>query len=200
MTRTKTFVIGGLAVTTIAVGGLAASARHGDWGHGHGHGDKMGGMMGAVCKGNAAEMADLMLVRLEYKIKPTDAQKPAFDDLKTAARSAAAKAKAGCPAEPVRGVDGSRPAPKAPTERLAMMEAKLAAELDAVRTVRPAADKLFATLSDDQKKALLAQNGGGWRGQHGDDGRGGEGRHGGPRGGGDRGEMPSDAPQVPDKK
>lgn len=207
MTRTIKYLVGGIGLTAIAAGGIAASAAHGDWGHaGWAHGGrhgKMGGMMGAVCAGNASEMADLMLVRLEYKIKPTDAQKPAFDDLKAAAKTAAIKAKAGCPAEPVRGVDGARPAPKAPTERLVMMEAKLAAELDAIRTVRPAAEKLYATLSDDQKKALTQHEGGGWKHRGDDGGRGADDRgEGGYRGrsGGERGEMPTTVPTAPDKK
>jgi hypothetical protein len=198
MRRTAKYLIGGIALTGLMAGGIAASAHRGDWGHsGGGHGGgygKMGGkggMMGAVCKGNASEIADLMLVRLEYKIKPTDAQKPAFNDLKAAAKTAALKAKAGCPTEPVRGADGARPAPKAPTERLALMEAKLAAELDAIRTVRPAADKLYATLSDEQKTALVQREGSGWKHRGDGGGRGGR---------GEGGEPQNVAPQPPVQK
>ena len=205
MTRNTKYLIGGIALAALTAGGIAASAHRGDGGWGHHHGGGKMGMMGAVCGGNAAEMADHMLVRLEYKVKPTDAQKPAFEELKAAAKAAAAKAKAGCPAEPVRAADGAKPAPKAPTEKLAMMEAKLAAELDAVRTVRPAADKFYATLSDDQKKALTEREGG-WQhrgeqggGDRGD--RGGRGHHGrGGERGGERGDAPGAAPQTPDKK
>lgn len=183
MTRNKKIIIGGLVLAALTAGGIAASAARGGWGHGGGHGMRggmMGGMMGAVCRGDAAEMADLMLVRLEYKVKPTDGQKPAFEELKAAAKSAAVKAKAGCPAAPVQAADGARPAPKPPTERLAMMEVALAAQLDAVRTVRPAAEKFYATLSDEQKKTFTEHRGrgmGGW--ERGEDGeRGGRGHHG----------------------
>lgn len=209
MTRNKKILFGGIALAAVAAGGIAASAARGGFGH---HGGRMGGMgggmMGAVCKGNAAEMADHMLIRLEYKVKPTDAQKPAFEELKAAAKAAAAKAKAGCPAAPVQAADGTRPAPKPPTERLAAMEAALAAQLDAVRTVRPAADKFYASLSDEQKKAFSTREHGGMGGMHrgGGDGEGrgmrGHRGHGGGRGdrGGDgMGEMTPPA-AAPDKR
>ena len=191
MTRNKKILIGGIALAAVAAGGLAASAARGGFGH---HGGRMGGMgggmMGAVCKGDAAEMADHMLIRLEYKVKPTDAQKPAFEELKAAAKSAAAKAKAGCPAAPVQAADGTRPAPKPPTERLAAMEAALAAQLDAVRTVRPAAEKFYASLSEEQKKAFTEREhgmGGMHRGGSDGEGRGMHGHRGHGGGRGDRG-------------
>jgi LTXXQ motif family protein len=206
MTRNKKLLVGGLAVVAVLGGVAAASAgRHGGWGGGGGH-HKMGGGFGG-------EMADMALVKLEYRVKPTDAQKPAFEELKLAARAAAAKAKAGCPPKPALAADGTPPARPAPTERLARLEAGLVAQLDAVRTVRPAADKFYAMLSDDQKK-LMADAGGHGRGHF---GRGGDegGReagehrgwrkHGEGRGmgrgmdqGGDRG--PAAGEPMPDKK
>lgn len=209
MTRNKKILFGGIALAAVAAGGIAASAARGVFGHHFGRmGGMGGGMMGAVCKGNAAEMADHMLIRLEYKVKPTDAQKPAFEELKAAAKAAAAKAKAGCPAAPVQAADGTRPAPKPPTERLAAMEAALAAQLDAVRTVRPAADKFYAALSDEQKKAFSTRERGGMGGKHrggGDgEGRGMREHHGhgggrGDRGGDGMGEMTPPA-AAPDKR
>lgn len=189
MTRHKKILIGGFALAAVAAGGLAASAARGGFGH---HGGRMGGMgggmMGAVCKGDAAEMADHMLIRLEYKVKPTDAQKPAFEELKAAAKVAAAKAKAGCPAAPVQAADGTRPAAKPPTERLAAMETALAAQLDAVRTVRPAAEKFYASLSEEQKKAFAErEHGMGRMHRGGGDGEG-RGMHGHRGHGGDRGD------------
>ncbi|MEQ1695139.1 MAG: Spy/CpxP family protein refolding chaperone [Hyphomicrobiaceae bacterium] len=208
MTRNKKILIGGIALAAIAAGALAASAARGGFGH---HGGRMGGMgggmMGAVCRGDAAEMADHMLVRIEHKVKPTDAQKPAFDELKTAAKAAAAKAKAGCPAAPVQAADGTRPAPKPPTERLAAMEAALAAQLDAVRTVRPAAEKFYASLTQEQKQAFAERERGGVRGMHrgGGDGEGrgmhyrGHGGGRGDRGGEGMGDMTPPA-AAPDKR
>ncbi|WP_457825773.1 hypothetical protein, partial [Staphylococcus aureus] len=67
--------------------------------------------------------------------------------MKSAARAAATKAAAACPPAPSKTAEGTPPAQlpnKSPVERLAMMEARLTAELDAVRTVRPAAEKFYA--------------------------------------------------------
>jgi hypothetical protein len=190
MTRNRKLLIGGLAIAIVGAGAIAASAHRGGGGFGGHHGGGMGPMgFGAVCKGNGAEMADHMLIGLEYKVKPTDAQKPAFEELKAAAKAAAAKAAAGCPPKTERSADGARPAPKAPTERLAMMEAGLTAQLDAIRTVRPAADKFYATLSDDQKKTLTERGRGGWqRGERGE-------KH----GWGHRGREGDEAPRAPDQ-
>ena len=211
MTRGKKLVLGGLTLAAVVAGVAAASAHRGEWGHGGGRMGMMGhgggGMMGAVCKGDGAQMADHMLVNLEYKVKPTDAQKPAFEELKAAARAAAAKAKAGCPAPAAQSADGKEPPRKTPVERLAMMEAGLAAQLDAVRTVRPAADKFFASLTEDQRKQLIERGPGGpggWnKSEDGGDHRGKHGwghgdRGGAERGGPDRGGEPGAKP-GPDK-
>lgn len=159
MLRHKKLAAGGLLLAALTVGGLTASAARDGFGprgmHGPGrHGGGMMGLMGPVCRGNASEAADMALVKLQYKINPTDAQKGAFEDLKTAVRSAALKAKAGCPTPPAKSADGTPPPAKPAPERLATLETSLAAQLDAVRTIRPAADKLYATLSDEQKKAV----------------------------------------------
>ena len=165
MTPNKKLIAGGVAIVALAAGAVAASAHRGGmggFGGRHGH-----GLMGAICQGNGAETADHILVSIEYKVKPTDAQKPAFEELKSAAHAAAAKAAAACPPVPSKSAEGlppDQPPKKSPVERLAMMEARLTAELDAVRTVRPAAEKFFASLTDDQRKALAAHEHGrnGW--------------------------------------
>lgn len=158
MTRNGKILAGAAVILTL--GSAAAVAhRHGGWHHKgpHGWGGPLGMMnlSGPLCRGNAAEKADLMMVRLEYRVKPTDAQKPAFDDLKSAVKSAAAKVAAACPAkpEPAAGPD-AKPAPKDITARLADTEAQLTAALEGVKTIRPAAEKLYASLDDAQKKAV----------------------------------------------
>ena len=47
-------------------------------------------------------------------------------------------------------------------------KARLEASLDAIKTVRPAAEKFYASLSDEQKVALTEHRGHGWR-DRGDD-------------------------------
>lgn len=169
MTR-KGKVFAGAAVL-LALGSAAAVAhRHGGWHH-RGHhgwgGLQMGGSgpIGRVCRGDLAEKADHMLVRIEHRVKPTDAQKPAFEELKTAMKSAAAKVEASCPTPPARTAEGSdqKPSRKEITARLAETEVQLAAVLDGLKIVRPAAEKFYASLDDAQKEAVSFMG----RGKHG---------------------------------
>lgn len=201
MTRNKKLLLGGVAVAVLGLGAAGAMARHGGphgWGHGKHHGGMFGfgpGPMGKVCRdGRTAEMADVLAVRIENRAKPTDAQRASFDELKTALKSGAEKIKAGCPAsasaaEPAK--DGEPRKRLSPVERLANMEAMTAATLDAIKTVRPAAEKFYAQLSDEQKASLTPERKGRWwrhREGRGDGDGPGRGR------GGDRGE---DGPDMP---
>lgn len=168
MTRNRKLIVAGLALA--AIGLAAAFAERGvPWGH-HGwrhHGGgpmAFGDFMGKFCRGDGAEMADHMLVHIEHKVKPTDAQKAAFEELKTATRAAAEKMKAGCPqvASAEAPKDGLK-SPLSPIERLDRTQARLEVSLDANKTVRPAAEKFYANLSDEQKAALAEHRGHGWR-------------------------------------
>jgi hypothetical protein len=184
-------LLGSVALAALSLGAAGAIARHGSDGWGQHRGGHQGGFfgggmgrMGMLCReGRAAEMADHMLVRIEHKVKPTEAQKAVFEELKTAARSAVTKAQAGCPVkaavEPAK--EGTPPPRPSPIERLANAEAMTAATLEAIKTVRPAAEKFYAALSDEQKAAINERRGGKW-------GRGGW--HRGDRHGPDRGKAP----------
>jgi hypothetical protein len=77
-------------------------------------------------------------------------QRPAWDELKAAIGRAQARVDEGCKATAALRASGATE----PPARLAMMEAMLSTGLDALREVRPAADKLYATLSPEQKAAL----------------------------------------------
>jgi hypothetical protein len=103
------------------------------------------GMMMGFCGPNGGRFADAMLERIERATRPTEQQKPAFDKLKEAATKAAETARAGCPTEPSL----------TPPGRLANAEKRLSAMLDAIRTVRPAMDAYYNSLSDEQKARLL---------------------------------------------
>lgn len=103
------------------------------------------GMMMGFCGPNGGRFADRMIERIEQATRPTAEQKPAFDKLKEAATKAAETAKAGCPTEPSL----------TPPGRLANAEKRLTAMLDAIRTVRPAMDAYYNSLSDEQKARLL---------------------------------------------
>jgi hypothetical protein len=121
------------------------------WGQGWGPGVMMGpGMMsgprlwGRMCDPQLAGFAEWRIEQIERTVKPTEAQRAAFNDLKTASTKAAEALAAACP----------RDVPKTSSERLALMETRMEAMLAAVKTVRPAYDAFYATLSDEQKKRI----------------------------------------------
>lgn len=167
MTRNRTFILVGVgAAAAVGLAAAGAIAARGDWhnfgGRGGHRGGPMMGMAGGfglgigsplrrLCRGDAGEMADHVLVRIEHKVKPTDAQKPAFEDLKTAMRSAAEKIEASCPPKTDQSKAAEGEKRLTPVERLAQTQAGLEASLEAVKTVRPAAEKFYASLSDEQK-------------------------------------------------
>ena len=165
MTPNNKFILAGVAAATLGLAAAGAIAARGDWHSGrHGHRQigagslslGIGSPIQRLCRGNAAEMADHMLVRIEHRVKPTEAQKGPFEEFKTAARAAAAKVAAACPKTPEgeKATEGaSRPDP---VQRLAETQESLEASLDALKTVRPAAEKFYASLSDEQKAKLNA--------------------------------------------
>ena len=107
----------------------------GGWGMGRG---------GMMCDPRGAGFAGWRIERLEQALKPTEAQKTALDELKAASPMAAEAVKAACPTEFAM----------TPTGRLEAMEKRLEAMLQAVKTVRPAFEKFYATLTDEQKARL----------------------------------------------
>jgi len=112
-----------------------------------GYGMEMGGfMMGARYCDNKDPMAPKMIGRLESTIKPTDAQKPEMDALRAAATKAEGIMRAACPAA---GDDD-----RSPPARLAQMEKSAIATADALKTIRPAFDALYAKLDDKQRDRM----------------------------------------------
>jgi hypothetical protein len=204
MTRKGKYILAG--VTAACVGLVAAGAmaqrghwdghkgRHGGGGYGAGiMGLGFGGPSGKICRGKSAEVTDIMLVRLEHRVDITDAQKAAFEEFKTATRAAADKLREGCPKKPDTAADGDKAeAPKlTPLDRLAQTQTGLEASLEALKTYRPAAEKFYASLSDEQKAKLTERRGGGkrhWK------------RDRGPHDGGNRGPSGDDTKPTPEDK
>src|SRR5262249_46885939 len=81
---------------------------------------------------------------IERKVGLNDEQKQLQGDVRRASDDAAAGFKASCPAD--------NAFPLTPPGRLAAMTARLEATLQAVQTVRPALEKFYASLSDEQKE------------------------------------------------
>jgi LTXXQ motif family protein len=126
--------------------GTGAGPR-GGWGPGMmmgpgmmGWGGGMGGM-GAMCDPRGAGLAEWRMERIERLITPNEAQRAALNDLRAASTKAAEIVAAACPRE----------FPESATARLELMEKRLDAMQQAIKTVRPAFDAFYATLNDEQK-------------------------------------------------
>ena len=99
-----------------------------------------------VCSNQAPELTDWPIERISEVVQPTDAQRAALDELRTASAKAIDILKSGCPQD----------LPSIPTGRLAAMESRLQVMLAAVQTVRPALERFYQSLSDEQKARFNA--------------------------------------------
>jgi len=104
-----------------------------------------------VCSNGASDLSDWPIARISEVVQPTEAQRPALDELRAASQKAMDILKAGCP----------RDLPSTPTGRLATMENRLKVMLQAVQTVRPPLERFYQLLSDEQKARLNAVSPGG---------------------------------------
>jgi hypothetical protein len=109
---------------------------------------RTGGSEGAaeVCSNNAADLTDWPIERISEIVQPTDAQRPALDELRAASAKAIDILKAGCPTD----------LPSTPTGRLAAMESRLQVMLQAVQTVRPPLERFYQSLTDEQRARFNA--------------------------------------------
>lgn len=98
------------------------------------------------CGGAEQDIAGLAIERIERAIGPTEAQRAALDGLADASKSAARIIQASCPMQP---------ASTAPA-RLAQMQQRLAAILNAVISLEAPMQELYDLLNDGQKAKLDA--------------------------------------------
>ena len=99
-----------------------------------------------VCSTQAPELTDWPIERISEVVEPTDAQRPALEELRAASAKAIDMLKSGCPKD----------LPSIPTGRLAAMESRLQVMLAAVQTVRPALERFYQSLNDEQKARFNA--------------------------------------------
>lgn len=143
------YVRTGLFAATI-LAAVSTSALAQDGRRGWGPGALMGpGMMNArgfaaLCSPQAAGLAEWQLGRIERSVKPNDEQKKKLADLRAASSKAADTIQGACPRE----------LPRTSSERLAVVEKRIDAFLQAVKTVRPAFDDFYNSLSAEQKSKL----------------------------------------------
>jgi len=99
-----------------------------------------------ICSSEAAGVTDFSIQKIAEQVNPDQQQQTLLDDLKNASIDAVKILQAACPTE----------LPSTPTGRLAAMRARVDAMLKAVQTVRPALDKFYASLSDEQRERFNA--------------------------------------------
>jgi hypothetical protein len=99
-----------------------------------------------VCSNQVPELTDWPIQRISEVVEPTGAQRPALDELRAASAKAIEILQSGCPKD----------LPSIPTGRLAAMESRLQVMLAAVRAVRPALERFYQSLSDEQKARFNA--------------------------------------------
>jgi LTXXQ motif family protein len=122
-------------------GGRRSASAHG------GRGSAGGRIVGAdLCSGQTAGLTDWPIERIAQTVEPNDAQRAALDKLKDATAQALDILKAACPTA----------LPSTPTGRIEAMRQRLEAMQQAVRTVRPALDKFYGSLNDEQKARFSA--------------------------------------------
>jgi hypothetical protein len=144
--HSKSGIAASLALA-VMIGPVFAQPAGFGWGSGHMMGPGMMGqrmMGGAFCNPQGAGLAEWRAETIERIVRPNDAQRSAFDALKSASTKAAEIITAACPQD----------FPSSPTERLALMEKRLGSMLEAIRTVRPAFENFYNSLSDEQKQKL----------------------------------------------
>jgi hypothetical protein len=97
-----------------------------------------------ACGTGPAGLAQWGIARIEQSLSLSGTPLARFNDLKDASEKAVKFLQESCPTND----------PVTPTGRLEAMERRLEAMLEAVRTVRPALDDFYASLTDEQKARL----------------------------------------------
>ena len=95
----------------------------------------------ALCDQRAASFSTLPVERIEQTMRLSQQQRGAFEALKSASTKAASELRTSCPS----------PIPQMIVDRLGAVDVRIAALLQAVKTLQPALHNFYAVLDDEQK-------------------------------------------------
>jgi Spy/CpxP family protein refolding chaperone len=158
--RLRTVLIASAALGVAALLATAAAQPYGPGAGIMGPGMMGPGMMGrrgpgGMCNPAASGFAEWRTDRLAELIKLTDAQRAKFNEFRVASVKSAEVMRTACLADVPETIIG----------RTEAMEKRMDTMLQAVRTMRPALEAFYATLSDEQKAQLDSSSGSGrfWR-------------------------------------
>jgi hypothetical protein len=99
-----------------------------------------------LCSSQVAGLTDWPIEQIAQTVEPDDAQRALLEDVRAATAKGIDTLKAACPTD----------LPSTPTGRIEAMRVRLAAMLDAVHTVRPAFERFYQSLNDEQRARLNA--------------------------------------------
>jgi hypothetical protein len=99
-----------------------------------------------ICSDQTQGVTDFSIQKIAEQVNPDDKQQALLNDLKSATIEAVKVLQAACPTE----------LPTTPTGRIATMRTRVDAMLKAVQIVRPALDKFYGSLSDEQRERFNA--------------------------------------------
>jgi hypothetical protein len=99
-----------------------------------------------ICSGEAKGVTDFAIEKITAQVNPDQNQKDLLDALKAASIKAVGILQSACPGD----------LPSTPTGRLAAMLSRVDTMLKAVETVRPALDRFYQSLSDEQRERFNA--------------------------------------------
>jgi hypothetical protein len=102
-----------------------------------------------VCSGDAAGLTDYPIEQIVQQVQPTDDQRVLLNNLKDNITKAVNLLQSSCPTD----------LPSTPIGRLAQMRQRIESMLQAVQIGRPALEKLYASLNDEQKERFIALEG-----------------------------------------
>jgi hypothetical protein len=112
--------------------------------------------LGRLCDPRTAGFTGWRVAQFERQLSLTDEQKTRLEDFKAASAKALDDLVTSCPKE----------VPLTPSGRLEMMEKRYTALLEATKALRTAFDPFYASLTDEQKARITAdERGRGWRWQ-----------------------------------
>jgi hypothetical protein len=99
-----------------------------------------------ICSGQAKGLTDFSIQKIVDQVQPSREQQGLLDALKAASVKAVDIMQQACPGE----------LPSTPTGRLAAMRVRVDAMLKAVEVVRPALDRFYQSLNDEQRERFIA--------------------------------------------
>ncbi len=99
-----------------------------------------------ICTGEAKGVTDFAIQKIAQQVSPDQKQQDLLDALKAASVKAVDIMQKACPTE----------LPSTPTGRLAAMRVRVDAMLKAVEIMRPALDRFYQSLSDEQRERFIA--------------------------------------------